>query len=112
MSMREIKKLSELELLVLGALHHLGGSSDGPNISKTIKAAFSQSAAVGRVYVAIGVLAERGLVRVQTKTTGESGRTRPRSFVELTTRASRIVEMASSALRRDNGMPSPEPVGD
>jgi len=112
MSMREIKKLSELELLVLGALHHLGGSSDGPNISKTIKAAFSQSAAVGRVYVAIGVLAERGLVRVRTKTTGVSGRTRPRSFVELTTRAARIVEMANSALRGDEGMRSPEAVGD
>lgn len=112
MSIREIKKLSELELLVLGALHHLGGTSDGPNISKTIKAAFAQSAAIGRVYVAIGVLAERGLVRVRTKTTGEGGRTRARSFVELTTRASRIVEMANSALRGDEQMGSPEPVGD
>jgi hypothetical protein len=98
MSMRELKTLSELELMVLGALHHLGGASDGLNISKTIKAAYGQSAAVGRVYVAVGTLAERGLVRVRTGTARVNGRARVRSFVDLTARASRIVEI-SGALR-------------
>jgi DNA-binding PadR family transcriptional regulator len=86
-----LNSLSELELHVLGVLWRLGRDADGAEISRAIKKMFCRSAAVGRVYVALGLLAERGLVRVVVRTVLVADRAKPRSYASLTLRGSRVI---------------------
>lgn len=86
-----LNSLSELELHVLGALRRIGRDADGPEISRTIRKTFCRSAAVGRVYVAFGVLAERGLVRLVVRTVWVADRAKSRSYASLTLRGSRVI---------------------
>ena len=86
---RQLESLSELELDVLGALWQLGAAADGPEISRAIKRTFGRSAAIGRVYVAFGTLAERRLIDLCVRTTRTGGRNRCRSNATLTWSGSR-----------------------
>ena len=76
--------LSELELDVLAALSRLGGRCPASSLNPAIRSMFGRSASLGRIYVALGQLSERGLLTVRSDVVWMGNRNRRQSFAALT----------------------------
>ena len=63
MASRRRDYLSELEQLVLLAVLHLGDEAYGARIRKTLAEGVGRSVSIATIYVSLGRLEERGLVR-------------------------------------------------